>query len=79
MTSPRAFITGLGIVSSAGSGLPEVLSVLKAGQGRLRPLDLFPTTMAEPPIVGQVVDEYIFDNLPRTQALALAAAWMGPS
>ena len=74
MKTPRAFITGLGLVTAAGLDPPQVLASLKAGKSGLGSLKLFPTSLPQPPIVGELSgldDDY---GRPRTQIMALQAA-----
>lgn len=83
MTRPppiRAFITGLGVVSPAGSGLEAQARALlesTAEQRPLAPLWLFEPGEAGPRPAGQVPRELALvgpSNWPRTHRLALAAA-----
>lgn len=70
----RAFVTGIGIVSPAGSGLEATLEALKNSSRALRPLSLLKASSKGPLPVGEMPDFEAPEGIPRTHALALAAA-----
>ena len=67
-------ISGLGIISSLGSGLEDTCTALAANSSGIRPLSLFPLLQEQPLPVGQISSELDPGALPRTHRLALAAA-----
>jgi 3-oxoacyl-(acyl-carrier-protein) synthase len=69
----RVFVSGLGVVSCAGSGVGPQLDALRNGVSRLAPVSLFPVAGDKRLLVGQAPSPA--DNgMPRTHALALQAA-----
>lgn len=74
MKGVRAFVCGTGIVSAAGVGVEATWDALRQGTSRLTPLALFPAAHTPPLPVGEVRDAPEVDGLPRTHALAWAAA-----
>ena len=74
METPRAFITGLGLVTAAGNDTNQVLDSLRAGRSGLGPLKLFPTSLPHPPIVGELSGLEEGQDRPRTQIMASLAA-----
>ncbi|BDD86296.1 beta-ketoacyl synthase N-terminal-like domain-containing protein [Desulfofustis limnaeus] len=68
------YISGIGIVSSLGTGPEATCTALTAGRSAIAPLSLFPLLHGQPLPVGQVSDELVPSPLPRTHRLALAAA-----
>jgi len=70
----RAFVTGIGIISPAGTGVPEFLESLKRSEPRITPLDLFAVPGDLPLPVGQVQSFQPPTGMPRTHALAIVAA-----
>jgi 3-oxoacyl-(acyl-carrier-protein) synthase len=74
MSTPRAFITGLGLVTAAGLDPSQVLESLRTGRSGLGPLKLFPTSLPQPPIVGELPGLEEGHGRPRTQVMAWMAA-----
>jgi len=74
VTGIRAFVCGTGIVSAAGPGTEANWDGLRRGTPRLAPLALFPAAHRPPLCVGEVRGVPGIDGLPRTHALAWAAA-----
>lgn len=76
MNERRVFVTGLGIISPVGSGSTETLEALRSAVSGIRPLasGLFPVTDRTVFPVGQIERVVTEGPVPRTHALALAAA-----
>lgn len=74
MTGVRAFVCGAGIVSAAGQGTEANGEGLRRGAPCLAPLTLFPAAPPHPLPVGEVRAIPEIEGLPRTHALAWAAA-----
>ena len=70
----RAFVTGIGIASPAGTGVSEFLKSLKRSVPLIMPLSLFPVAGGLPLPVGQVPCFQPPNGIPRTHALAEVAA-----
>ncbi len=70
----RAFVTGIGIASPAGTGVSEFLESLKNSVPLITPLNLFPVAGSPPLPVGQVPSFQPRNSVPRTHALAEVAA-----
>lgn len=68
------YISGIGIVSSLGTGPEATCTALAAGRSAIAPLSLFPLLHGQPLPVGQVSNELVPSPLPRTHRLALTAA-----
>lgn len=72
MSGLRAFITGTGIISAAGTGWQANLGMLSSKQIHLRPLSIFP--VKNPPLLaGEIQARPEQGGMPATHALALAA------
>ena len=71
MTETRVYISGMGVVSPLGSGVPETTEAIRQGLKGLGPLTLFPTAHHDP--VGQVPGPIPQDPVPRTHRLARLA------
>ena len=74
MTGVRVFITGVGVICSAGVGCKRLRETLLENASTLRPMGLFPTPQEAPLPVGQVPERLGDDTLPRTHRLAWTAA-----
>lgn len=74
MSVPRVFICGVGILSPLGRGLAATAAALREGRRGLAPLELFACPFEAPLPVGEVRGFAAAGDLPRTHALALAAA-----
>ena len=75
MSTPRAFIIGLGLVGPAGVNVADTICSLRAGKTCISPLTLFPFAAGEQPPAGQIGCAVPMENgLPRTHVLALIAA-----
>ncbi|MFC1888477.1 beta-ketoacyl synthase N-terminal-like domain-containing protein [Thermodesulfobacteriota bacterium] len=75
MSEPRAFITGLGIVSPAGTGCKETLEALQKGIRAFRPLTCFTTSSGKSPLpAGEVRNLPSGSSIPRTHIMAIMAA-----
>jgi 3-oxoacyl-[acyl-carrier-protein] synthase I len=74
MPARRVFITDYALFSAAGHGYAPLRASLVAGESALRPLVAFPSPHDPALPVGQAPDAPSSDDLPRTHALALAAA-----
>jgi 3-oxoacyl-(acyl-carrier-protein) synthase len=70
----RVFITGMGITSSLGEGLAANLGALKKNISGIRPLGLFRASEGNRFPAGEIAGFKPAGGLPRTHALALAAA-----
>ena len=73
MTEIRAYISGMGVVSSLGTGVSETSATLQQNVSGIRPLRLFPTAGGSPLPVGEVLGQ-IQAGIPRTHHLAGLAA-----
>ncbi len=74
MTRERVFISGMGVISPLGAGVPATRSALIEGRCALGPLTLFQTPGGSPHPVGQVGTALDDPSLPRTHQLARIAA-----
>lgn len=74
MSPAPVYISGIGIISSLGSGLSATEHSLAANQSGIKPLCLFPLLRAQPLPVGQAADYTSNSPLPRTHQLAEIAA-----
>jgi len=54
MSSRHPVVTGLGVISAAGCGVPEVWEALRSGRSGLGPLTLFASPRHDRHLVGQV-------------------------
>jgi 3-oxoacyl-(acyl-carrier-protein) synthase len=73
MRNTDLLITGLGVISAAGSTLPETLDSFARGQRNAGPLSLFPTKLQYPVFeVKRIPDDYYLEGR-RTLSLALIA------
>jgi len=70
----RVFITGMGIVSSLGSGEQEHYDSLKKNRSGIKPLSLFPLSEGNRHPAGEITGFEWDRSVPRTHGLALAAA-----
>ncbi len=68
----RAFITGAGVISAAGTGWQANLFALSSEQRYLRPLTIFPSKNP-PPLAGMIQSRPAQDELPATHRMAIAA------
>lgn len=77
MKSWKAYITGMGVVCSAGKGREAFKSALQAGRPCFQPLDLFPTAVEGPPLAGQAPEDWEIEStaldLPRSHQLVMTA------
>ncbi len=76
MTGSPVYVSGLGIISAFGPGLPATIKALRANRSAIGPLQLF-SLLQEPPLpVGQIdgLDDCQDSLLPRTHRLARIAA-----
>ncbi|MCF8144862.1 MAG: beta-ketoacyl-[acyl-carrier-protein] synthase family protein [Deltaproteobacteria bacterium] len=74
MTGERVYITGMGLVTSAGCGVSKARGVIRSGETRIRPLSLFPVSRNNRLPVGEVGEFLESGGVPRTHQLALTAA-----
>src|SRR4051812_21446682 len=76
MNMKRVAITGMGVVSSLGRGLPAHVDALKHGRTGLEPLKLFTAEGIGARPVGEVAPEHLWpsERASRSQRLALTAA-----
>jgi len=74
LTGVRVFITGMGLVTPAGSGINRTRDVIRRGEKTIRPLSLFPVDEKNRLPVGEIMDFVETGGLPRTHQLALTAA-----
>jgi 3-oxoacyl-(acyl-carrier-protein) synthase len=74
MAKKRAFISGVGLITALGKGCPAHVEALRAGLSGIRPLCLFPPSSKGPFPVGEISGFPTGGPVPRTHALALAAA-----
>lgn len=73
MANETFFITGLGVVSAAGSNIAETLDTFARGQRNAGPVTLFPTPLQYPVFeVKQIPPAYVLEGQ-RTISLALMA------
>ncbi|MFO7560779.1 MAG: beta-ketoacyl synthase N-terminal-like domain-containing protein [Desulfobacterales bacterium] len=70
----RIFITGIGIITPAGSGCEETRNFIKNDNRAIRPLGLFQTSQSPPLPVGEITTSLPNDMVPRTHILASIAA-----
>jgi len=70
----RIYITGVGLVTSAGCGVSRTREVIRNGGRRIRPLSLFPVSPDNRLPVGEVHEFPETGGIPRTHWLALTAA-----
>lgn len=73
ITRPKAFIVGIGLLSSAGHGAPSAIDVMKRGERCLGEVSVFHVHDEARRPVGEVPAIPV-DELPRTHLLALGAA-----
>jgi 3-oxoacyl-(acyl-carrier-protein) synthase len=73
INTTSVLITGLGVISAAGTGLPETLASFRRGERNAGPVSLF-TTSLECPVfeVGQIPSDFSVEKN-RTLSLALCA------
>ncbi|MDP2645206.1 MAG: beta-ketoacyl-[acyl-carrier-protein] synthase family protein [Desulfobacterales bacterium] len=74
MTGTRVYISGMGIISSLGSGNLKTKDALQKGLKGIRPLKLFTIASGRPLPVGEVPGLPETDSVPRTHQLARLAA-----
>jgi 3-oxoacyl-(acyl-carrier-protein) synthase len=74
LTGVRVYITGMGLVTSAGCGVSRTLDVINRGEKRIGPLSLFPVSPDNRLPVGEVGGFIETGGMPRTHQLALTAA-----
>ena len=74
MTEVRVYISGMGIITSLGSGISNTLDAIQNSRASIDPLTLFETVANQPLPVGEAVDLIIKDDLPRTHQLARLAS-----
>ncbi|HOT44633.1 MAG TPA: beta-ketoacyl synthase N-terminal-like domain-containing protein [Spirochaetota bacterium] len=74
MKGDRVFITGMGIVSSLGSGVQEHYDSLRNNRSGIKPLTLFPLSEGNRHPAGEITGFEWDRSVPRTHGLALAAA-----
>lgn len=70
----RIFITSIGILSPAGSGVDAALESIRTAVSAVKPLTLFPAAHEPALPVGEISSIPRQGDFPRTHALALAAA-----
>ena len=70
----RVYITGVGLVTSAGCGVSRAREVIRNGGRRIRPLSLFPVSPDNRLPVGEAHEFPETGGIPRTHRLALTAA-----
>ena len=72
------FVTGMGVISALGTGLPCLKASIGKNLRAIRPLRLFPSPQIEPLPVAEIETDWPHDQaddaLPRTHLLALIAA-----
>ncbi|MCB2187985.1 MAG: beta-ketoacyl-[acyl-carrier-protein] synthase family protein [Deltaproteobacteria bacterium] len=69
----RAFVTGLGLITAAGSGPDEHLHALREARSCCRPLSRLPYPWGPPPLVGEASPAEAPPELPRSHVLAWEA------
>ncbi len=74
MNVPRAFVMGIGIVNSTGTGCAATLDALRNGARAIRPLSCFSPSGRSPVNVGEVANFPFTGAFPRTHEMALGAA-----
>jgi 3-oxoacyl-(acyl-carrier-protein) synthase len=74
LTGARVYITGMGLVTSAGCGVSRARDVIRNGGRRIGPLSLFPVSPDNRLPVGEVHEFPEIGGIPRTHQLALTAA-----
>ncbi len=74
MMGIRVFITGMGIMSSLGIGVREHYESLKNNRSGIKPLSLFPLSEGNRHPAGEIPGFRGDPAVPRTHAMALAAA-----
>ena len=74
MTPVRIFITGMGIISPVGRGIPKTIRAIRESISGIQPLTLFPIIKGRPLPVGEIKDTIETGSVPRTHSLALVAA-----
>ncbi len=74
MSRIKVFITGLGVTSPVGSGVESIRRAIQSTHHRFAPLSLFEAGQDGPLPTGQVSGLDLPADIPRTHALALAAA-----
>ena len=74
MTGVRAYVSGMGIISPLGNGLPETTDSIRKGRKGLRPLRLFPTSNNRASPVGEITESIEALSVPRTHQIARIAA-----
>jgi len=74
LTGVQVYITGMGLVTSAGCGVFRTREVIRRGEKRIRPLSLFSVSQDNPLPVGEVGEFIETGGIPRTHCLALTAA-----
>jgi len=74
LTGVRVYITGMGLVTSAGCGVSRARDLIRNGCRKLRPLSLFPVSPDNRLPVGEVHEFPETGGIPRTHRLALTAA-----
>jgi len=70
----RVFITGMGVMSPLGNGVPDLLDSLKKNRSGIKPLSLFPASAGNLFPAGEITGFEQTDEVPRTHGIALAAA-----
>ncbi|MDM8557081.1 beta-ketoacyl-[acyl-carrier-protein] synthase family protein [Desulfococcaceae bacterium HSG7] len=71
----RVFVTGMGVISALGTGLPCLKASMEKNIRAIRPLRLFPSPQIEPLPVGEIETDWPNDDaIPRTHSLALISA-----
>ncbi|MEZ4525199.1 MAG: beta-ketoacyl-[acyl-carrier-protein] synthase family protein [Desulfobacterales bacterium] len=74
MKANRVFITGMGAITPAGSGVSALREFLKSGTSFIGDLHLFPVSQENRFPVGEIQADLESDTIPRTHQLALSAA-----
>ena len=73
MTGKNVYIAGVGIISPLGEGIAATEEALRLNRSAIRPLSLF-SLQHPPPLPAAQVSDLPASTLPRTHALAIAAA-----
>jgi len=74
LTAVRAYISGMGIITSLGNGISSTTDAIQKSLRGIRPLTLFATAPNQPLPVGEAANLIEKDDLPRTHQLARLAA-----
>lgn len=74
MNRIRVFITGMGVMSPLGNGVPDLYASLKKNCTGIKPLSLFPASAGNLLPAGEIAGFQQTDDVPRTHGIALAAA-----